>query len=619
MCGICGFLANNLDKDKRRDLLRGMSALISHRGPDDNGYFENNNISLAHRRLSIIDKVGGHQPMTTDDENVVVVFNGEIYNFRELRKEFSAKGYAFKTDSDTEVILAGYILFGDSIFEKLNGMFAISIWDKSNNRLTLARDRLGIKPLYYSTQQDAIYFASEIKSVQYATSLQKLDELSLESYMSYGYVPGNETLISGITCLTPGSILTVKDGKFTKRQFWSHQYNQTIICSENEYLEQLKVKLGLAVKRRMLSDVPIGAFLSGGVDSSLIVALMAKNNSAPVKTFSIGFDEEGGNEFNYSRMVAKQFQTDHMEVLYTEDEFFDLFSDAIWYQDEPLRHDASVPLLYLAREAKQKATVILSGEGADELFLGYTKFSRASQMSPIMRFLPKYFSNYFINRNLQSLPKRICMLPLAVGVNLPTNSSILTDFNKSEAPTWVEKIADVDCRNYLISLLMKQDKMTMAAAIESRVPFLDHELVEWAHNLPLSYKYGNKTGKYLVKKMAADFFPKDFIHRQKMGFPVPIDRWMSQGRLRNMMREVFSSESFRQRGYFDADMVLKQFDAFPSLPNRRFFHTRSYQRILLWRIFNFEIWARLFLDADFERVIGATDSSAVLRPPSSVI
>lgn len=601
MCGICGFLADDLDFDKRRKLLRGMSVLISHRGPDDHGYFEKDNVSLAHRRLSIIDKAGGHQPMTDVQGNLTIIYNGEVYNFHELRQDFSERGYRFQTDSDTEVILAGYMLIGEEIFQKINGMFALAIWDKAKKKLVLARDRLGIKPLYYTIIGKNIYFASEIKSIQYATTQRTLNEESFSLYMSYGYVPQNKTLIEGIKCLTPGNFLVVQDEKIIQKKFWSHRYKQRrAICDIREYLGEFEEKLRLSVKRRMISDVDFGAFLSGGVDSSLIVALMAQNSESSIKTFSIGFQEEGGNEFQYSRMVAKQFQTEHTEVLFTEDKFLDLLSEAVWYQDEPLRHIAAVPLLHLSREAKQKATVILAGEGADELFLGYQKYVQAGQVSTIAHFLPFFCQDFLYRRYSQELPRYVFKHMFKNDFELLRHNGLLSEFRQSEAPTWVEKIADVDCRNYLISLLMKQDKMSMAAAIESRVPFLDHELVEWGHDLPLSFKLRGQIGKYLVKRLAANFFPPEFLHRTKMGFPVPLDRWMSGGKLRVLMKEVFSSSSFVQRGYFDAKKVFKQIEKFPELTNKRLFNTRSYQQLLLWRIFNFEVWAKLFLDTNME-------------------
>lgn len=621
MCGICGFWADDLGSDDRRKVLRGMSSLVSHRGPDDCGYYEYENgaVSLAHRRLSIIDKTGGHQPMTNRQGNLTIVYNGEIYNFSELRRVFSAKGYCFQTHSDTEVILAGYELIGDEIFQRMNGMFALAIWDKNNHKLVLARDRLGIKPLYYTAQGSSIYFASEIKAVQYAADLQNLNEESFLYFMSCGYVPLNHTLIDGIFCLEPGSLLTLQNGNMTLKRYWNHRYRQKQGRSEQEYLDEFKIKLELSVRRRLMSDVPLGAFLSGGVDSSLIVAMMARNSSSPIKTFSIGFEEKGGNEFQYSRMVARQFQTDHTEVLFTEMDFLNLLSDAIWYQDEPLRHDASVPLLSLAREAKKKATVILAGEGADELFLGYSKYERIRQVSKLIRFIPFFSQDILVKRYVQGLPRSIYEQALAKKNNLHRLQGICDDFKQSEAPTWVEKIADVDCRNYLVSLLMKQDKMTMAAAIESRVPFLDHEMVEWAHDLPLSFKLRNGVGKYLVKKMAADFFPAEFLYRPKMGFPVPIDRWMSDGKLRILMKEVFSSETFRKRGLFKTEKVAEQFNRFPGLTEKRFFHTRSYQKTLLWRIFNFELWARLFLDTNLKVIAASANPGDILSPPCSVV
>ena len=501
----------------------------------------------------------------------------------------------------------------------MNGMFALAIWDKDNNKLVIARDRLGIKPLYYTIQEKSLYFASEIKSIQYATSQRKLNEDAFSIFMALGYVPKNKTLINGIVCLAPGTVLTLQNGKVSQTKFWSHRYKQLQIYSIQEYLKQLETQLRLSVKRRMLSDVDFGAFLSGGVDSSLIVALMAENSMAPIKTFSIGFDEEGGNEFEYSRRVAHQFRTDHTEVIYTENDFLNLLSDAIWYQEEPLRHDASVPLLCLARKAKQKATVILSGEGADELFLGYSRYVRIRQVSLFARYLPFFCQKFFIERYLQSLPRYIYKYVLDNEISLSGHSGLLDDFQRSGAPTWVEKIADLDCRNYLVSLLMKQDKMTMAAAIESRVPFLDHELVEWGHNLPLIFKLRYRTGKFLVKLLAERYFSSHFLHRKKMGFPVPIDRWMGDGKLRELMKEVFTSVSFRQRGYFIADKVIKQFDMFPDLIEKRFLHTRSYQLSLLWRIFNFEIWARLFLDNNLDSFVDSGSPHGILPPPCSGI
>ena len=619
MCGICGFWTKDLHSQTRKRILHGMSLLISHRGPDDYGYYEKGEISLAHRRLSIIDKAGGHQPMTDFDANITIVYNGEVYNFSDLRREFAAGGYQFKTHSDTEVILAGYSLFGEDVFKKMNGMFALAIWDERNGRLVLARDRFGIKPLYYSIQEGSIFFASEIKAIQFAASLREVNEDSFMLFMAYGYIPLNRTLIRGIICVEPGSIVTFEDGRKKEKRFWYQRYCKREVRDEQEYLAELETKLALSVKRRMISDVPIGAFLSGGVDSSLVVALMANYSSSRIKTFSIGFKEKGGNEFRYSRLVAKKFRTDHTEIEYTEAEFLGLLSDAIWYQDEPLRHYASVPLLFLAREAKNRATVILAGEGADELFLGYPKYQRIAQLSTFMGHVPFLHRRFLVNRYLQAMPQGTFEEVVAGEMMRGRPEGMIVDFQQSKAPTWAEKIADVDCRNYLISLLMKQDRMTMAAGIESRVPFLDHELAEWAVDLPLSMKLKRGVGKFLLKKMAANYFSPQFLHRPKMGFPVPIDRWMSAGELQILMKEVFSSVAFRQRGYFDARKVIKKLEYFPRLKEKQYFHTRSHQLTLLWRILNFEIWARLFLDFDLSMAVASKENGDILSPPISVI
>jgi asparagine synthase (glutamine-hydrolysing) len=613
MCGICGFFNFKGRVQHRKETLETMSALISHRGPDDQGYYhDDDNIALAHRRLSIIDLSGGHQPMATPDGNFIIVYNGEIYNYLDLRQDLSQRGYRFTTHSDTEVILAGYAMEGESIFRKLNGMFALAIWDRVNRKLVLARDRVGIKPLYYSMHNGTLYFASEIKAIQAVTDQRTLDEYSFELYMSYGYVPVGRTLISGVECVQPGTIMTIQDGKCSEQVYWCHEYTQQNNISEPEYLEELEHRMRLSVSRRMMSEVEIGAFLSGGVDSSLIVALMAEMSSRPIKTFSIGFSERHGNEFEYSSLVARQFETDHTEVLYSQKDFTELLADAIWFLDEPLRHDACVPLLYLAREAKRKATVILTGEGSDELFLGYFKYGRANKINSIARWLPVLAPDLCVRRYLSVLPARMIERAVNQEYRFQRGDPMVDDFLCSKAPTWVEKLADVDCRHYLISLLMKQDKMTMAAAIESRVPFLDHEIVEWAHNLPIPFKLHNSVGKYLVKKLASRYFSDEFLHRTKMGFPVPIEQWMRSGPLREQMREAFAHASFRHRGYFNVAQINKDLEVFPKIKNHKF---RKFQRTLLWRIFNFELWARMFLD---EAIRPIHSQSTVISKPSKI-
>jgi asparagine synthase (glutamine-hydrolysing) len=593
MCGIAGFLELGGRVSDARATLERMSATIVHRGPDEDGLHLEPGIGLAHRRLSIIDLATGQQPMATEDGDLVLVYNGEIYNYRELRDELAGVGYVFRTQSDTEVVLAGYRVQGTSFFARLNGIFAFALWDRPRRRLVLARDRLGIKPLYWSVRDGVFYFASEVKALRPVTPRRQVNVDSLALFLTYGFVPGALSLMDGVSVMSPATVVAVDAGGPREEVYWRARYQQDVRLSEEEAVTELAEKLQRVVRRQMVSDVELGAFLSGGVDSSLLVAIMAGLSSRPIQTFSIGFEEEEANEFRFSRPVAKQFATDHTEILYGQKDFLKLLSEAIWYLDEPLRHDSGVALMHLARAAKRKVTVVLTGEGSDELFLGYYKYQRADQVSRLLRYVPGLAAAVLPRRYLGWLPPRVLRPALDRCPSPPWPDLVQVDFRRSSAPSWPERLADVDCRHYLVTLLMNQDRMSMAASIESRVPYLDNELIEWAHALPLELKLRGSVGKYLLKRVAARYFPEEFLHREKMGFPVPLDRWLGRGPLREHVREVFREPSFRERGLFDAAWVAGAFDRFPSLPAGK---ARERLQALLWRLFTFELWARMFLD-----------------------
>ncbi len=605
--------------------VRPMTDVIRHRGPDDEGFFVADGVGLGMRRLSIIDVEGGHQPIFNEDESVVVVFNGEIYNYRELRHDLQQRGHRFATASDTEVLVHLYEEYGDDCVHHLRGMYAFAIWDIENRRLFVARDRLGIKPLYYRLQGDSLVFASEIKSLlEHADVSASIDLDGLSNYLTLKYVPAPGTMFDGIKALPPGYSMSWEDGRTSMQRYWDLSFagGEGDRRSESEYTEELESILQESVRLRLRSDVPFGAFLSGGVDSSLIVALMSEILDEPVKTFSVGFAQEGSveDERMYARMVAEQFGTDHREVMVRSEDFLDLMDDVVWHLDQPIADQATVATLMLSRLASQHVKMVLTGEGGDELFAGYARYS-GERLSSVSRFVPGGLTARVASATgrVPSLHRATIALkalahhdetarftqwnslfPLDEKRKLFTSDvaaqlrDVSSDYVFSEylaavdAKKPLNRMLYVDTKVWLPDyLLLRGDKLAMAASLEARVPLLDHVLVDFAANLPVDLKLKGMTRKYLLKKVARSRLPDEVIDRKKQGFPIPLMAWLRDG-ARPLLEENLSPEAVRSRGLFDPRYVSALMEEFDAGNVRAGYHAFSLASV--------EMWCRAFLD-----------------------
>jgi asparagine synthase (glutamine-hydrolysing) len=589
-----------------------MRDVMRHRGPDDDGQFVEGPIGLGFRRLSIIDLATGNQPMRNEDGTVVLVFNGEIYNYKPLREELRHAGHQFTTETDSEVIVHAYEQYGDSFVERLNGMFGIAIWDRVRKKLVLARDRTGEKPVYYRQTGQDLYFASEMKAFLRVPGLHiALREDVLPAYLSFGSVDGPDTLIKETYELPAGHIAVVDQEGFKVRQYWDVHYRVDYSRSEKYFTKKLTELLQDSVSARLMSDVPLGAFLSGGIDSSLIVALMSRVMDEPVKTFCVGFDLPNYSELAYSRRTALLLKTEHHELSIGRDDFFGALRRLIYFQDEPIVHPAAIPLNFLATFAKQQGvTVLLSGEGGDELFAGYGSYAtllrdlrrRAALPTFLWRFGSK-LASYKRFRKYRNILERYGQplenLILSAHSSLSTRElSELTGSNgyslgyfmeavckDSNSP--LQRILYAHLKTRLVSLLMKQDKMTMAASLEVRVPFLDHRIVELAATMGDDLKIRGAERKYILKKVAASLLPSDIVNRQKMGFPVPLSIWFKE--LEECTAILFEKRT-AERGLFDphfVQIIMRE--------HRQGHHDHSY---LIWLLINLEHWIRIFVEGE---------------------
>jgi asparagine synthase (glutamine-hydrolysing) len=628
MCGICGVYLFDGEREVAERDVTAMRDTMIHRGPDDAGNYVRGRVGLGHRRLSIVDLAGGHQPMSNEDGAVWVAFNGEIYNHRDLRPSLEAAGHVFRTGSDTEVIVHGYEEYGIDAFRRMNGMFGIAIYDTRRDRLVLARDPIGIKPLYYAVTREGLVFGSEIKALLAWPGLAaEVNWERVPDLLIYGSVYGEETPFRGIKELPAGHVLQVDGDRITIERFWDLPDGAGERRSEEEERAQVLELLRRAIRRQLMSDVPLGAFLSGGVDSSLIVALMAEMTDAPVKTFSIGFAEQGYNEFDYSRMVAERFRTDHEELVLDPSRFFDALPQLIWHHDEPIALAACIPLYFLSKATKDKATVILTGEGADELFLGYDKYAWSAKHARTAAAFQKLcpgFARETLVRGAQRvfgsdrlLLRRLAMTPgeIAASFNQVALPAVVTrllddriragyrngtsDFSARAFhaapgdPDFLRQTSYMDFKTFLDTLLMKQDKMSMAASIESRVPFLDHELVEYGYRLGTDRKQRDGVGKSVLKRIAEDFLPRELIHRQKRGFPVPIVQWLAEPAIRSRIEDILLDPRSMARGIVKRSVLESYLREVPVEQRRA---PRGATE-LIWNLLNLELWQRRFIDA----------------------
>src|SRR5262249_10013126 len=592
MCGIAGQIDNGtFTADERRAVLSRMCGVIEHRGPDDEGFYIDGGAALGMRRLAIIDLNTGHQPISNEDGTVWIVFNGEIYNYRELRAEMILLGHSFRTLSDTEVIVHLYEQYGESCVTRLRGMFAFAIWDRRKRSLFAAPDRVGIKPFHYAQTPAAFIFGSEIKSVlQHPAVDRSVDPQAVSDFLSFGYVPDPKTTFAGINKLEPGHTLTLTDSAISIRRYWDFNYDQSsqVRRSEREYVERLRELLSESVRLRLLSDVPLGAFLSGGVDSSTVVAMMAREMGQPVKTFSIGFKESSCDELGQARIVARHLNTDHHEFVVTPN-VCELVREIVWHHDEPFADVSSVPTYIVSKMASEHVTVVLSGDGGDEVFGGYDRylvdiarrkyeripaavrrnvFARAGRMLPRGAYGKNFLSNIALDspdRYIDSLsyfnqPKKQDLLSadfksLVEGYDAEDRFKDL--FMQPNMADSLDRMMYLDSKTYLAGdILTKVDRMSMAHSLEARVPLLDHQLIEFAQTIPAELKVRGRVQKHIFKEVARGMIPDAIIERPKQGFDVPIKNWLNN-ELRVMFDEVIGDPRTRQRGYFDQEAVGK--------------------------------------------------------------
>jgi asparagine synthase (glutamine-hydrolysing) len=630
MCGINGIaLSSRSDSSLDQELIMRMRDCLVHRGPDDSGLFLDRNVGLGHRRLSIVDVAAGHQPMTNEDGTLHIVYNGEIYNHADFRDELEAAGHVYRTHCDTETILHLYEQDGEKCVDKLRGMFAFAIWDQRNRKLFIARDRLGVKPLYYvHTADGSLYFASEIKALLSAKAVApQLNYDSLSDYLANHAPSGEETLFVGVKRLLPGHTLEWQDGRIEIRKYWDISFSPSDSSpqlSDKEYTAQWLEMFRTSVRLRLMADVPLGMFLSGGIDSSAIAALMSGMVSEPVKTFSVAFEEREANELHYARMVAEKFHTDHHEVLVSPQEFFAALPKLIWHEDEPLAHPASVPLYFVSRLAAHHVKVVLTGEGSDEMLAGYyryrttvynlalgkrynslvpaalrglaksaiDKFPAAAGRKLTRTFLylkPGLESLYFDNFAVFNQSRQRDLLTEATQSRIGSQNpyaKIHELLSNTDADTLLNQLLYADSKTYLHELLMKQDQMSMAASIESRVPFLDHKLVEFTARLPERMKLRGVTTKYILRESMKGILPEPILTRSKMGFPVPLGTWF-RSTFQPIIKEYVLGERALSRGIFNREYVQRLVAEHERGAN----HSER-----LWMLVNFEMWQRQFLD-----------------------
>jgi asparagine synthase (glutamine-hydrolysing) len=593
MCGICGILNIGDNGCIDEGLLCKMSESFVHRGPDDSGVYVNGQVGLGHRRLSIIDIEGGRQPMrsATPDPIQVIVYNGEIYNYLSIRDELKTLGQNFKTQSDTEVVLAAYKQWGENCLKRLRGMFAIAIWDEGKKALFLARDRMGIKPLYYYLGHKTFVFASEVRAILASSLLHtEIEQSVLDAFLTLGYTPCPKTMFKGIMKLMPGHSMTVEsNGALKTKAYWNFNRIAPTKLSFIDAVDRLRKLLRDSVALRLMSEVPLGVFLSGGLDSSAITAIMCRVSGQRVKTFSVGYRGDGTlNELPYAQKIADLFGTEHYEFILTPLDFLDSIPRMVEMAEEPLVEAPAIPLYQLAKAAKPHATVLLSGEGSDEVFGGYAlyqKMLRIERLFPLLKALgclphcltpgdrfKKYvdwFSSSLVDRyrgTSADVTNRIRHSFYSPDFLHYVHETQYMDrifqrlFEDMSEYDVLSRLLYVDSKTWLPDdLLLKADKMTMAASIELRVPFLDHKLVLFASSLPASYKICNGESKFILKKLMEGILPQEIIYRKKSGFTVPTQQWFA-GDLLEPAKDIIFSKRLLNTGWFQRKYLEKMFE-----------------------------------------------------------
>jgi asparagine synthase (glutamine-hydrolysing) len=625
MCGIAGFADRQHPSGSRKEtdfaLVHAMCEVIRHRGPDDEGIHVEGGVGLGMRRLSIIDLSTGHQPMHNEDESVWIVFNGEIYNYRELRAQLEAAGHRFYTSSDTETIVHAYEQWGEECFARLRGMFGLALWDRRARTLLLARDRAGIKPLHYAEHGGRLYFGSELKSLLAAGAVDgAIDLESLDHYLSFLYTPRDRSIFNGVSKLPPGHALRWRHGHAEVRPFWQISADQTFRGTAEDAAEELRRVLADAVRSHMVSDVPLGAFLSGGVDSSAVVGLMAEASDRPVKTFSIGFDEPEYDELEHARTVAAHFSTDHHEFVVRPDAL-GILDRLIEHFDEPFADSSAIPTWYVSEIARQHVTVVLSGDGGDELFGGYDRYlphprverfdrlpipGRRKVAAMVWPLLPHgaQGKNFLRHVSLGTDARFIDSVALfrddekaalyspelrASLRGASAKKTLARHFDRFAALAPHDRMMRFDFETYLPEdVLTKVDRMSMAHSIESRVPLLDNRVIDFAAALPAHLKIRQGRRKHVLKEAVKGLLPPGILDRKKQGFGVPLDVWF-RGRLRDVFADVLGSARTRQRGYFQPAFIERIVQEHVS--------GRRDHTLRLWQLLVFELWQRHYVDS----------------------
>ena len=654
MCGIAGLVAADaLHPDEHARVLL-MRDVLTHRGPDGAGLHADGVAALAHRRLSIVDLAGGHQPLANEDETVWVTFNGEIYNHASVRPELERAGHHYRTRSDTETIVHAYEEWGDDCVHRFRGMFAFGIWDARRRRLLLVRDRLGVKPVYWSlvpASEDRgarLLFASEIKAIL-ESGLVKAEPNTrvLPELLATRYTSGTDTMFQGIHKLLPGHQLVFHDGRVTIRQYWDVPQDgpdpEMERASDRDLIDRFRSLLQESIRLRLMADVPLGMFLSGGIDSSAVAALMSSEIDRPIETFSVAFDDRAFSELEYARQVARAVGANSHEIVVSDADFFGALPRLVWHEDEPIAHPSSVPLHFVSALARQHVKVVLTGEGSDELLAGYGKYPRAlfnwkaggvyeralpaavraTVASSVVPRLPaavrRYATRSFLAMrrdpatmfldNFAGIPvaqqQRLLRMPVS---NESTYASSL-DYFHGAGGGLLGRVLYTDIKTYLVELLMKQDQMSMSTSIESRVPFLDHRLVEFASRLPDRMRLSGLTTKRILREAVRGLLPDAILTRKKMGFPVPFAGWVSS-RWHGVASEVLLDPRSRQRGLFDP-LAVEQL-----LRDHQAGVTRGGDAI--WALMNLELWYRTFIDGDGVQTLPSPDGARSATDPSTL-
>ena len=622
MCGIAGIFEWQHREEIPRELVHRMNEAQKHRGPDDEGIFTSPGIGLGHRRLSIIDLAGGHQPMCNEDGTIWVLLNGEIYNYPELRQELLGRGHQFVTRSDTEAIVHMYEDIGEEVFSRLRGMFAIAIWDSRHRKVVLGRDRVGKKPLFYAASGGRVLFGSELKSLLAADGIPRtIDPQALSDYLAFGYVPAPKTIYKAVRKVQPGHYVVASARDVKETQYWDISFGHTEERREEEWCEILRHELCEATRVRLMSEVPLGAFLSGGVDSSSVVAMMSRLQKRPVTTCSIGFDHEAYNEVEYAREIAKLFNTDHHEQTVRADAS-SIIDKLVWHYDEPFADSSAIPTYYVSKVARGHVTVALGGDGGDESLAGYRRYKFDYFENQFRRFVPPWMRRtvfgplgrwypglawaprvFRAKATLQSLSRD----PLDGYVNSVSafrseqrRHAFTGDFrreladydpmdvmryhyHRSGSDDLLSRVQYLDIKTYLPDdILAKVDRASMAVSLEVRAPLLDHKFMERVATMPSHLKLRNGTGKYIFKKALEKVLPHDILYRSKQGFAIPLEHWL-RGELKEMAYEtIFSSPD----GYLEPAYLRKLWDQ-----HQKGLYDRTSH---LWLVFIFRKWKKMF-------------------------